>query len=693
MTNDSSRSSGNQVSWQKRLQDNFDNYIRLVLTLTNNSSRSSGNEITWQKRLQYKFDNFMSKGGMSVFLALVSVFIAAFAVMTTARYVVERFFPNGPIRGTDDLLWEIFVQLIGLRDTGDEANFAAKFVGVITIFIGLVLFSSLIAFITQQFESRLELLRKGKSLVVEENHTLILGFGDRVVDIIKELVLANESESDAVVVILADQDKEEMDDFLRNNIVELKTTRVVTRNGPIANLSNLDKVGVKVAKSIIILNDAKSSDTEQFKTLSDARVVKGILAVVAANGEENLPPIIVELHLEQYRRLAENIAPGAVTTLNEADILARILVQTSRSVGLARVYLNLVGFEGNEFYFYRPTSGWSNITFGQLPFHLLQAVPLGVRHGDRTLTLKTNKDYKLARDDEAIVLAGDDSTIQFFPEPVVQPNRIGCVERNQTLELETENYLMIGWNSKTAIALEEYAKCLVKDSQVNLAVEVLTDEIKTEFDNIAKAYPHIKMEVMQVNVDSVEQLKTLKLDKFDSISILAGSGENAEEIDAKTLTILLEIRQFFKEYTTATKTKITTNLIAEIIDSQNTDLVIKAGVKDFLLTNQFVSKILAQVSQEPDVMSIYQDLFSLDGSELYIKPIWLYFPANQIGKLTFADCILAAQNRDEVCIGVRISSQAQIKNKNFGIYLAPTLDKDFNLTVYDALITLADDQN
>jgi hypothetical protein len=83
-----------------------------------------------------------------------------------------------------------------------------------------------------------------------------------------------------------------------------------------------------VAKSVIVLNEAKPSDSKELKALSDARVVKSVLAIVAANLEERLPPIVVELHSEQYRRLAENIAPGAVTTLNEADILARILVQT-----------------------------------------------------------------------------------------------------------------------------------------------------------------------------------------------------------------------------------------------------------------------------------------------------------------------------------------------------------------------------
>ncbi|MBW4625414.1 MAG: hypothetical protein KME49_07895 [Brasilonema octagenarum HA4186-MV1] len=660
--------------------------------MTSNINRNFKNQVSWQKRVQYNFDNFMSKGGVSVFLALLSLFFGTFVVMTIVRYLSELLFPNRDAESSSELYWEVFVQLIGLRDTGDNANLATKIIGVITIFLGLVLFSSLVAFITQEFESRLQILRQGQSPVIEENHTLILGFTDRVIDIIQELVVGNESEPDAVVVILSKQEKEEMDNFLRNNLGELKTTRVVTRNGSITNLNELNKVGIKVAKSVIILNDAKTSDPDEVKTLADARVVKAVLAVLAGNEEDSLPSIVVELHSHQYRRLAENIAPGAVTTLNEADILARILVQTSRSVGLAAVYLNLVGFEGNEFYFYRPEKGWHSLNFGELPFHFSNGIAIGLRHANATLTIKPSKDYQLLESDEVIILAEDDSSIQFHSQPVVQPNNFNYGDCCKTLERKPEKHLIIGWNGKTPITLSEYAKYLISGSEVNLVVQDLTSQVKAEFDIIAESYSDIKMDALQVNLDSVEQLLRLKPYEYNSISILAGRGENSEEIDAKTLTILLELRQIFREYTAETKNQVTTELIAEIIDSQDTDLVIKAGVKDFILTNQFVSKILAQVSQEPSVMSIYEDLFSVDGSELYIKPISLYFSSKELGRLTFADCVKAAQERDELCLGVKISALAQNKNQNFGIDLVPSLDKPLNLTFDDALITLAEDE-
>ena len=106
-------------------------------------------KVSWQRRFQYRFDNFMSKGGWSVFLALVLGFIITFSLMGVLRYLIDLVFPNSYIREGDTLTgpvdvpevaWEVLVQLMGLRDSADGANFAARAIGVVTIFSGLILF-------------------------------------------------------------------------------------------------------------------------------------------------------------------------------------------------------------------------------------------------------------------------------------------------------------------------------------------------------------------------------------------------------------------------------------------------------------------------------------------------------------------------------------------------------------------------
>ena len=656
---------------------------------------SVSQNFSWQKRLQYKFDNFMSQGGLAVFLALLSAFFSAFVLMLIIRYIAELIFPNYSSEYYD-LPWEVLIQLIGLRSTEEDANFIVKIITVVTIFIGLIFFSSLVAFITEEFESKLASLRKGRSIVVERDHTLILGFNDRIIDIIKELIIANESEDNAVIVILSAKDKEEMDDFLRDNLGNTKTTRLVTRTGDISNIANLKNVGIQSAKTVIILNEAKSSDLEDLKIASDSKIIKSLLAIVATKEQDKeddyIPSVVVEIHSLQYRKLAEAIAPNAVTTLNESDILARILVQTSRNNGLSVVYLNLVGFEGNEFYFYRPDHGWYDLTFGELPFHFPGSVPLGVRDAARNLTLNPNIDYRLKDDDEIVILAEDDSTINFQVKPIkpIYPKKFKQKQRVKYIHFP-EKHLIIGWNNKTAIALQEYGIYLTDNSQITLIVRKLDNNIKKQFEKVVKSYPNLDFNLVEVDLNSLVQLKDLNLYQYDSISIMAISGKTSEETDAKTLTLLLGIQQIFQDYTRLNNQTVGTQLIAEIINSDDTDLVVKAGVKDFLLSNQFVSKILAQASQEPEIMNIYNSLFGSEGSELYLKPVSLYLDSEKLSQVSFGDCILAAQSRGELCMGIRIASEVISREKMFGIRLIPHVNTEFNFTVDDKFIVLAED--
>ncbi len=622
---------------------------------------SDKQQFSFQEKFKYKLDNLMSRGGLYVFLALLLMFTIAFIVMGGLRVIIYLFFHDPNIEDPLQLIWHAFSQITdsgALAELDTDSNIAGKLVGIATISIGIVLFSSMVAFITQEFDKRLAMLRKGKSKVIEEDHILIVGFSERVIDIIREIVIANESD-EGVIAILADMDKEEMDDYLRDRIMDLQSTRVITRSGSTTSLLNLRNAGIDVAHSVVVLNTAKASDSNDVKEAADAKVIKTIMAVVAAKGEDSVPPVVAEVHIERYRKLAETIVEGKITTLNEADLLARMLVQTSRCEGLSMVYMDLVGFEGNEFYFFRPDQGWGTQNFGELQFHFMETVPLGVRNSKGMITMNPPLDYVLKDDDDVIVLAEDDSTINYSSHQVIEPKtRSYSIDR---ADIPVEKHMIVGWNNKAPIVLREYASYMIEGSSVNLVVENLDPAIKKE--------------------------------EYTTVSILAGSGEEAEEIDSKTIMRLLQIRNIFQEHTRDTGKEIDTKLITEIVESENTELVLKAGVKDFLISNQFVSKIFAQVADDPDVMQVYDDLFSEEGSEVYVKPISLYFKEFENEEISFADCMLAAQQRSEVCFGVKIRAEEFDSSKSFGIYLIPNKNTNYRFQPGDSLITLAEDES
>lgn len=117
----------------------------------------------------------------------------------------------------------------------------------------------------------------------------------------------------------------------------------------------------------------------------------------------------------------------------------------------------------------------------------------------------------------------------------------------------------------------------------------------------------------------------------------------------------------------------------------------RAGVHDFIISNRFVSMLLAQVSENGDIKRVYDDLFQEEGSEIYLKPAPLYVTEFPV-EVTYADMIGIAQKRQEVCLGVKIKALEQDMKRNFGIKLIPEKDKTYTLGPDDMLVVLAEDE-
>ena len=155
-------------------------------------------------RLRYSIDNFMSRGSSSIFLALLGLFLAGFLVMVVVRLIANSFLPDETLNSLAEIPWRVYVAVMegSAAETDGDSNWLAKLTSILAVMVGLILFSSMVAFITSVFEAKLDELRRGRSLVLESDHTLILGFGDRILEVIRELIEANESESDASLSLI-----------------------------------------------------------------------------------------------------------------------------------------------------------------------------------------------------------------------------------------------------------------------------------------------------------------------------------------------------------------------------------------------------------------------------------------------------------------------------------------------------------
>ena len=173
---------------------------------------------SWQAKLRYRFENTLSKGPgiMIAYLGLASA-----AVVTVAGTILAIFgvpssaAPDAQGFGLIEGIWHSLMRSIDPGNLGGDDGWWLRLMMLLVTLFGIFIVSILIGTITSGLEQRLDELRKGRTQVLEQNHTLILGYSSKVFAIIGELIIANANQKNPSIVILADREKVEMDDEIR----------------------------------------------------------------------------------------------------------------------------------------------------------------------------------------------------------------------------------------------------------------------------------------------------------------------------------------------------------------------------------------------------------------------------------------------------------------------------------------------
>ncbi|MDB4286140.1 hypothetical protein N9933_02450 [bacterium] len=638
-------------------------------------------------KLRYRFEKYLNRGGFSIFVSLFVVFVILFVLMITIRWTMLNIWPELAYRNSffDDI-WLTWLQM---TDPGNmnQDNFAPTWLKITTILsgvFGVVILSTLIAFITTSLEKVFYDFRKGRGKIIEENHTLILGWNERVVDIIRELILANESEKYASIVILSGEDKEEMDDLITKRIPHNKTTNIITSTGDYANINELKRVNAALAKSVILLANCSDSAFEEEKVDSDIQSIKAIMAIISCQAGANKLPIIAEIFTPEKRELVSYFEDENIIALDSWEIMGKLLVQTSLTSGLDMVYNEILSFDGGEIYFYK--SAWNQADFRQLPFHMRDGIPLGVYNEKDGMRLRPERGYKMKEEDQVIMLAEDDSSIRFETEPIYTPTAIKLV--NTTLTKEKKSILLLGWHNMAEMFISQSADYLQEGSTFDVYVKEPQEAFQNRIEELTTIYPKFNITLTDMDSLVMENLSAIRPFEYDNIVILSQdvNEQRVDRIDSDTLIILLLLRKI-----KSTLPEVNTKIITQVLNSDNQEIITQTDVDDFIISNKLITMILAQLSESPLIMKFYEDIFSEDGSEIYVKSIGLYIDQFPL-KARFCDLIGLADQRDEICLGIRKGSSHKDANENFGVLLNPDKNQLIELERDDFLVVLAENE-
>ena len=628
---------------------------------------------TWKEKLSYRFDNYMSKGTIALIGGL-GVISLALIIVIAAVVSLSGIRPLGADEPLSfwEAAWASLMRTLDSGTMGGDEGWGFRLMMLLVTLGGVFIISTLIGVLTSGIESKLDELRKGRSRVIESGHTVILGWSSQVFTILSELITANENQKDSCIVILADQDKVEMEDQIRSVISDSKHTRIVCRTGNPIDMADLALVSLQTARSIIVLTTDSGSP--------DAQTIKAVLAITN-NPQRRSEPyhIVAEIKDPKNLHVARMVGKDEVELILTGGLISRIIAQTCRQSGLSVVYTELLDFGGDEIYF-KEEASLVGKTFQEALAMYPTSTVLGLFQKDLGARINPPMNTRVQPGDQIIAISADDDTI------VLNPPASGAVQRSLIVNLPpevqaSERTLLLGWNWRAPSIINELDHYVASGSQVMIVADYEDGE-----EEIRRLCPDLTNQaIVYQKADTTDRrvLEAVHPEDFDHVIVLSYSDtKEVQEADACTLITLLHLRDMSDS---ANKPFA---IVSEMLDPQNRALAEVTHADDFIVSDKLISLIMTQVSENKALNAVFTDIFDPDGSEIYLKPISQYI---RLGTpVNFYTIIEAASRRGEVAIGYRLKAAAGNAEKSYGVFVNPDKSKQVNFSPEDRVIVLAE---
>ena len=627
---------------------------------------------TWVERWQYRFDVFMAKGTISLIggLGILSIFFIMLIAIVISAF---RLAPDdGQPLGFMDAAWLSLMQTLDADDPGNAASWGFRVALFFVALGGVFLISTLIGVLTSGVEGKLEELRKGRSLVIEAGHVIILGWSSQVYTIINELSIANKNQKDPCIVILGDKDKVEMEDAIRDNVENIHNTRIVCRSGNPIDMNDVRIASPQTSKSIIVLSQDKEN--------SDAKAIKSLLALVNSPDRRKEPyHIVIEIRDPQNVPVAKMVGQNEVEVIMVGNLISRIIAQTCRQSGLSVIYTELLDFSGYEIYF-QSEPELIGKTFGESLLAYEDSSVIGLKPVVGLPKLNPAMDTLINTGDQIIAISEDDDTVNLshLADPEIDVNAMAQYTPSIA---PPEQTLILGWNWRGNMLITEIDHYLPAGSGIHV-VSNYADDAKS----IQALSGNVKNTTLSFTCGKTtdrELLDNIHISTYDHIILLCYSDQmDIQAADAVTLMSLLHLRDIAK------KTQSTFSITSEMMDVRNRELAEVTQADDFIISDKIISLMMAQVCENKYLNCVLGDILDPEGSEIYLKPVSQYV---QPGKsVNFYTVIDAARQRGEIAIGYRIKAKCKDAKKDYGVVVNPRKSEKITYTTEDKIIVVAE---
>ncbi|NCA91693.1 hypothetical protein EOM82_00345 [bacterium] len=439
-----------------------------------------------------------------------------------------------------------------------EGNIGLRILSIAVIITSMISFSGgIIAYVASLFSSIIENSEKGKGKLYIFNHVLILNWNAKALELIADYLYDDSVNN---VVILSDCDKAEVEKMINRKLYGISKERkaklnIIVKEGDVFSKSDLNNVCIDNSSSIIILAPMDEEDDDA----ADMSVIKTLMLVANCEQSKN-QTIILETKKDDTAKLVrEKISKtlgieDRIIPIQPDEMMGRLIAQTLLYPEVNNVYQELFSFKGAEFY---------ALPEGEISEFLQthdKCIPIYNLNGNMFVLGNNEKDI---------------ASIRNAPLGEQRKLNLDCKEL-----YKDRNILIFGNNNKLRFIVESL-KLYEKDSgcKINLTF-VASNDAET-----------IEKSVKDIN-------------KIDSILILSSDKLEKKDYDSDVLLTLLMIQDIAKLHKS--------DIIIELLEPKHFDIAQSYNIKNTIISNQYISRIMTQVSKDSRLFSIFLDLLSYD---------------------------------------------------------------------------------
>ena len=534
---------------------------------------------------------------------------------------------------------------------------------------GLIITSAIIGNMVNLMQKGLDEMKRGGISVKEVDHLIILGWSRNAIHVLNVFAELGFSKR---VVIMTPLDLNIVRGQLSRAKKKLRGIKPLLLQGRTTSNEDLERVAAGQASNVIFLADESLGNGMS----QDAATIKGMMHLHGLIDAKKKPSFASEITSLSNLPIAQTASRNQYPIITSTEFISKAIAQAVRYVGYGAVYRELFSLKNNRFTIFNLGKQTEGRLFGDVAQGFKNGIPLGLTwlndDGRRVAALNPEPDFDLADGDEIIVLVRGSESIRYEE---VEPKNVNIGEPPTSDRSNLQKILIIGWNDHVPDTVKELQAHCLQGLSITVASTVDSETVLGEIHERTGMSSGLDINTGLLLEKDTQALSNLNPHQYDVIIQMADQTNPDFDADAKSA-----INMFLLSEVKSNNNLKFPPVIAEFLEEDNIQLCDGTPLSDSIISPQYLSVLLAHLSNEPILDSIFRELLSAGGVEIALRPVAQFTDRKSI---FFSDLGIIVRSFNETALGYRIGGIGG------ELILNPSTERVLDLTSTVDIVVLA----